>query len=118
MVFGQHALYLRFPSQFADATIHRIADSNVHLDVLMGKHKPFLSNWKRGLASQPPLYPEDVAQEQTMIEKAMSDAAQHGSTAAYVKYVDKDLGQKPMRPGQRDADHENSPFGFMGLGMD
>ena len=94
MVFGKHALYLRFPSKTGSTTIHRIVDSDVHQDALMEAHKPFLNQHKLGLQSQPPGFEADVAREQAMIEAAVRDYAKWQDPDAYVKGLDKKLADK------------------------
>ena len=68
-VFGKHALYLRLPSESADATVHPIVRDDLHVDLLGPQDKQLLSDYKRGCFCKDPDFEAYVQKEQAMINE-------------------------------------------------
>ena len=46
LLIGQHAVYLRLPSQDPEGKVHRIKVDDLHQDLLAEKDKPLYSKYK------------------------------------------------------------------------
>ena len=97
LVFGKHAVYLRFPSQAADAVVHRITRDDLHRD-LLGPHDKYLyADYKRGSTTTGPDFEESVRQEQAMIHKNFLKMESYGHAETYVASCNREL-QNHLRP--------------------
>ena len=97
LVFCKHAVYLRFPSQAADAVVHRITCDDLHRD-LLGPHDKYLyADYKRGSTTTGPDFEEHVRQEQAMIHENFLKMESYGHTETYVAFCNSEL-QNHLRP--------------------
>ena len=96
-VFTDSALYVRLPSECPDAIVHRVADGNVHLDLLMDRDKHLYGQYKQGLTVYGASYAAEVEQEQAMIDERVEYMAQFPNTKNYVSDCTQKL-QKWLRP--------------------
>ena len=99
-VFGKHALYLRLPSESADATVHRIVRDDLHVDLLGPQDKHLLSDYKRGCISKDPDFEANVQKEQAMIEEGYRKMKDAGHIKTYLMKCDEEI-QKHLRPPQQ-----------------
>ena len=97
MIFGKHALYLRFPSENEDAKIHRIVKDDVHKDLLAPHDKPIYGAYKRGSKTMGPNFSSDVQKEQNMIDESIATMEAHDSLSSYIKFCDSQIQMKVMR---------------------
>ena len=54
LLIGQHAVYLRLPSQDPEGKVHRIKVDDLHKDLLAEKDKPLYSKYKLGIVEYGP----------------------------------------------------------------
>ncbi|CAK9010960.1 unnamed protein product [Durusdinium trenchii] len=86
IVLGQHAMYLRLPSQDSRATVHRIKVDDLHKDLLSEKDKPLYSKYKLGIMEHGPEWQDETAREVRMISAGMEKFAA-GRPEAYIAAV-------------------------------
>ena len=96
-VFTDSASCVRLPSECPDAIVHRVADGNVHLDLLMDRDKHLYEQYEQGLTVYGASYAAEVEQEQAMIDECVEYMAQFPNTKHYVSDCSQKL-QKWLRP--------------------
>ncbi|CAE7375377.1 unnamed protein product [Symbiodinium sp. CCMP2592] len=92
-VFGKYALYLRLPSESAEAMVHRIQRDDLHLDLLGPHDKQFLSDYKSGYSSKDPDFASHVQREQDMIQAAYQKMKDAGHIKSYLEKCDHEIQQ-------------------------
>ena len=96
-VFTETALYLRLPSEKADAIVHRICVGNVHKDLLDEQDKPLYGSYKQGVTILSPSFHNQVQREQDMIDAAMKEMADFDRQSDYVHFANSEI-QKWIMP--------------------
>ena len=86
IILGQHAMYLRLPSQDSRATVHRIKVDDLHRDLLAEKDKPLYSKYKLGILEYGPEWEGETEQEARMISEGLERFAA-GRPEAYIEVV-------------------------------
>ena len=90
IILGQHAMYLRLPSQDSRATVHRIKVDDLHKDLLSEKDKPLYSKYKLGIMEHGP---EWQAREVRMISAGVEKFAA-GRPEAYIAAVNGEIEEQ------------------------
>ena len=70
VVVGQHAIYVRPPSENSSETVYKFTDNEVHKDLLTSPgHKSFFGSWKKGEDVEYPDFQAAVDREQALVEE-------------------------------------------------
>ncbi|MEC8483682.1 MAG: hypothetical protein VXY99_07670 [Pseudomonadota bacterium] len=71
IVAGQHAVYVRLPSQHVGQRIHRFKDNGVSADWLVTENKPALASYRQGVRVEYDGFNDNLAKEAQLVEEWM-----------------------------------------------
>ena len=109
IVLGQHAMYLRLPSQDSRATVHRIKVDDLYKDLLSEKDKPLYSKYTLGIMEHGPEWQDETAREVRVISAGMEKFAA-GRPETYIAAVNGEMEEQliarllPLRLPNKEID--------------
>ena len=109
IVLGQHAMYLRLPSQDSRATVHRIKVDDLYKDLLSEKDKPLYSKYTLGIMEHGPEWQDETAREVRVISAGMEKFAA-GRPETYIAAVNGEIEEQliarllPLRLPNKEID--------------